>query len=49
MIVCDFLCYIQVLIVQAVRPDRVQSAMSLFASKALGKIIFMKTLQKHVP
>lgn len=49
MIVCDFLCYIQVLIVQAFRPDRLQSAMSLFASKALGKIIFLKTLQKHVP
>ena len=30
--------FVQVLIVQAVRPDRLQSAMSLFASKALGKI-----------
>ena len=28
---------LQVLIVQALRPDRLQSAMSLFASKALGK------------
>ena len=28
----------QVLIVQAMRPDRLQSAMSLFASRALGKV-----------
>ena len=49
MIVCDFLCYIQVLVVQAFRPDRLQSAMSLFASKALGKTIFKQTLEKHVP
>ena len=29
---------LQVLVVQALRPDRLQSAMSLFASKALGKL-----------
>ena len=31
--------YVQVLVVQALRPDRLQSAMSLFASKALGKFV----------
>ena len=30
---------LQVLVVQALRPDRLQSAMSLFASKALGKFV----------
>ena len=29
--------FFQVLVVQALRPDRLQSAMSLFASKALGE------------
>ena len=28
---------VQVLVVQAVRPDRLQSAMGVFAAKALGK------------
>ena len=28
----------QVLVVQAIRPDRLQSAMSLFACRALGKV-----------
>ena len=31
--------YVQVLVVQAFRPDRLQSAMSLFASKALGESV----------
>ena len=37
---------IQVLVVQALRPDRLQSAMSLFASKALGKTLCFNLREK---
>ena len=43
MIIYDSLFCVQVLIVQALRPDRLQSAMSLFASKALGKDMFVNS------
>ena len=32
-----YLFVVQMLVVQAVRPDRLQSAMGVFAAKALGK------------
>ena len=47
----NVLVSMQVLVVQALRPDRLQSAMSLFASKALGKfdsaVIDFCTLRNH--
>ena len=38
-----YLFVVQMLVVQAVRPDRLQSAMGVFAAKALGKCM------SHIP
>ena len=40
--------YFKVLVVQALRPDRLQSAMALFACKTLGKYTFFLDLD-HGP